>query len=367
MGTPSLYKMAFSAITGLSPDNARTILDLTGGEQEFFELPQRDLIALARCDNRIFSREYRDKLLEAARNEIDMLENRRIKFIYFNDEEYPQRLLDTEDAPLRLFVAGNPNLNAKRITAVVGTRHSTPYGLAFVNRLTADLATIHPDMLIVSGLAYGTDISAHRAALKNGMPTVGVLAHGLSTIYPPSHRDDVADMVASDGGVITEYGFNAPIHRGNFLARNRIVAGLCDCLILVESAQKGGAMITSELASNYGRRLMALPGRTTDHYSEGCNHLIKLGMAQLINSTDDILDAMNWNVPVEGRQKEMFVTFTPEEQPIVDLLRTNGVMTTSAVASALSLSPGKLTSLIMTLEFKGVVANLPGAKVMLIQ
>ena len=365
MDNLSLHRLAFSAITGLSPDNAATLLDLAGGEERFFEMPQRDLAMLAGNDNRIFSRQYRDKLLETARQEVDKIANRRIKFVYFTDEDYPRRLLDTDNAPLRLFVAGEPDLDANRAIAVVGTRHSTPYGMSVTNRIIADLATVHPDMLIISGLAYGTDISAHRAAIKNGLPTVGVLAHGLSTIYPAAHRDDVADMIAGGGGVITEYGFDSPIHRGNFLARNRIVAGLCDCLLLVESAEKGGAIVTSNLAVDYGRRLMAVPGRSTDLYSEGCNRLISLGMAQLITSADQLLDAMEWNIAREGTQKELFISFTPDEQKIVDLLKTKGVKSSTAIASTLSLSPGKLTSLLMTLEFKGAIANLPGAKVML--
>lgn len=365
MDNLSLHKLAFSAITGLSPDNARTLLDLAGGEERFFEMTQHELASLARGDSRIFSREYRDKLLESARHEADITAERRIRFIYFTDEDYPQRLLDTDNAPLRLFVAGDPDLDAERIIAVVGTRHSTPYGLSMVNRIIADMASARSDILVVSGLAYGTDISGHRAAMKNGLPTVGVLAHGLSTIYPAAHRDDVADMLAGGGGVITEYGFDAPVHRGNFLARNRIVAGLCDCLLLVESGEKGGAIVTSRLAGDYGRRLMAIPGRATDPYSQGCNRLISLGMAQLITSAEEILDAMEWNVPHEGTQKELFISLTPEEQKIVDMLKENGVMTATSIASALSLSPGKLTSLLMTLEFKGTIANLPGAKVML--
>lgn len=365
MGEADVYELAFSSIPGLRVDDAQQLIDRVGGEREFFVSNRESLIEATGTDNKIFARDYRDGLLEQAYRELAFMDGKRIRFIYHSDPDYPDRLREIDDAPLRLFVAGDVNLNASKIIAIVGTRHSTAYGLSAISNIVSDLASSAGDVIVVSGAAYGSDIAAHRSAMKFGLKTVGVFAHGLSTVYPASHRDDVAEMIRRGGGVVTEYGFDAAVHKGNFLARNRIVAGMSDCLLLAESRVKGGAIVTSHLATDYGRRLFAIPGRTSDIYSEGCNALISSGEAQLVMSADDIVEAMGWGEKGEGRQREMFVQLSADEQKVVDLLRTEGELGVSAVSSRLSMKPGELMGLLVSLEFKGIVANLPGAKVML--
>lgn len=365
MDEPDIYELAFSSISGLSVDDSRQLIDRVGGEREFFVLNRDSLVEATGIDNKIFAREFRDSLLERAYRELAFMEGKRIRFLYHTDPDYPDRLKEIDNAPLRLFVAGNVNLNGSKIIAIVGTRHSTAYGLSAISNIVSDLASSIGDVIVVSGVAYGSDIAAHRAAMKSGLPTVGVFAHGLSTIYPAVHREDVAEMIRRGGGVVTEYGFDAAVHKMNFLARNRIVAGMSDCLLLAESRIKGGAIVTSHLATDYGRRLFAIPGRVSDIYSEGCNALISSGEAQLVMSADDIIESMGWGEKREGRQREMFIQLSADEQKVVDLLRAEGGLSVAAISSRLSMKPGELMGLLVSLEFKGMVANLPGAKVML--
>lgn len=365
MSDNEIYELAFSSIAGLSPGDAEHLLNLVGGEREFFMMSHESLTEAVGRELRFFERKCRDAMLETAYSELAFMEDKPVRFLYFRDGDYPKRLLETDDAPLRLFVAGNVDLNASKIIAIVGTRHSTAYGLSAIASVVSELASIAKDLIVVSGVAYGSDIAAHRSAMKSGLPTVGVFAHGLSTVYPSAHREDVREMIGRGGGVVTEYGFRSPVHKGNFLARNRIVAGMSDCLLLAESRIKGGAMLTSHLATEYGRHLFALPGRTSDIYSEGCNSLISIGEAQLVMSGSDIAEAMGWGARTEGRQREMFVQLSADEQNVIELLRKEGAMGVSAISSALSKKPGELMGLLVSLEFKGLVANLPGAKVML--
>lgn len=362
---PDIYKIAFSGISGLTIENASKMLDVIGSEREFFLSSYKSLCEAFNSTSKILTDQYRESLLRRAEVNIASIAEKHIGFLYFNDDDYPQLLLNCDDAPLRLFYVGNISFADSPSLAVVGTRHSTPYGLSTVNHIISDLADQCKDLVIVSGAAYGTDISAHRAALKNGLRTVAVMAHGLSTVYPAAHRDDLRQIVLSGGAVITEYDFNAPVHKGNFLARNRIVAGLCNALLLVESKIKGGAMLTSSLAVEYGRQLYALPGRVNDIYSEGCNKMIASGAAMLINSAADILEDNGWGKPKEGLQREIFPDLNNDELAIVTHLKNNGPMAIAHLVSELSIAPGRLTGILTALEFKGVITTMPGAKVML--
>lgn len=365
MATDSeIYQLAFSLTQGLTVENARNLIEMTGGEQAYFEMSDRDLALLTNSHKTFFDNTKRRNLLEKARREWDWISSRKVKFLYFNSQDYPQRLLECDDAPLKLFQVGETDLNTKRVISIVGTRHSTPYGLSMVDKLVEDLEKSEDTPLVISGLAYGTDISAHRAALKNNLPTIGVLAHGLKTIYPSSHRDDVVKMIERGGGLITEYLSDDAVHKGNFLARNRIVAGMADCLLLIESKEKGGAMITSNLAAEYNRSVFAVPGRINDMYSEGCNKLITSGAATLVNSAEDIFFFMNWSKRQEGIQHEIFVELSPDEQKIMDYLRNEGSTANSTLAQHFSIPPARLTGLLMELEFKGMVAFMPGSRVM---
>lgn len=266
-----------------------------------------------------------------------------------------------------IYTLGNCDLNASRFVSIVGTRHSTAYGAAFVEDLVNGLADKCADpVVIVSGLAYGIDVAAHRAALAAGLPTIGVLAHGLNTIYPASHRDIAARMVRNNGMLLTDYRSCDNIHKGNFLARNRIVAGLSDCLVVVESDTHGGSLVTARLASAYSRDVFALPGRTTDRYSRGCNSIISSCIASLVTSADDVISSMRWPVKAsEGKQPSLFDTtaqLSDDEQAIIDTITRRGDATMSELIASVNVSTPRLMSMLIDMEFRSLITALPGGR-----
>lgn len=292
----------------------------------------------------------------------------KIKVLAIHDEvNYPARLRQCTDAPLILFQLGNVDLNARRIISVVGTRRCTERGRDLCNRLAADLARLQPGTLVVSGLAYGIDIAAHRAALANGLPTLGVLAHGLDEIYPRLHRQTAIEML-DQGGLLTEFMSRTKIEKLNFVQRNRIVAGLSDATIVVESAQRGGSLITAELANDYSREVFAFPGRTTDVASAGCLHLVRRNQAHLITSAKDLLDDLGWEAAAQPDGQGM-MTFaseggpavSPEEQSILSALRSSGGdLSVSDLIVKTALPAARLTSFLLPLEMNGMVKKLAG-------
>lgn len=362
------HRIAFSRLKGITPQAAHAILDRIGSEERFFALPERELLNIfptlpaAMADDA-----YRADLLRQAEAEERLMTEKRIDEVWLRDTDYPTRLAQCDDAPLLLNTIGTTDLNAKRIVSIVGTRHATPYGTGFVERLVADLAdTLGHDTLIVSGLAYGIDIAAHRAALKAGLPTVGVLAHGLHMLYPAQHRTVAADMVHNGGMLLTEYAFNERPHRSHFLARNRIVAGMADCTVIAESAYKGGALSTAALAMAYNRDVMALPGRISDPYSQGCNKLIASNRAILITSADDLIRAMGWTpAPKPAAATEPHPTLpllSDDEQRIITYLHTVGEADVNRIGADLDIPMNRLMGLLISLEFIGHIATYPGAK-----
>lgn len=357
-------RIAFSRLKGINALLAEDILARTGSEKEFFRCPEKRLSALMGYGNKVFDDGYRVGLLEASRREADFIATSGIRPLYFADEDYPSRLRHCEDAPLMLYSLGDIDYNDGLIISIVGTRHATPYGIDFTNKLIAELATkVAKGVTVVSGLAFGVDITAHRQAIKEGLKTVAVLAHGLNTIYPSVHRADAAKMVHEGGGLLTEYGSDSPVHKGNFIARNRIVAGMCDCLVVAESAEKGGALITAKLAFDYQRDVFALPGRTSDRYSRGCNKLIARNVAVLVQDADQLIEAMGWPVKEEGvAQPTLFPQLSEQEQAVVDFLTTLGEATINRLSVGVDISVGRLTALLINMEFKGLVIKYPGGK-----
>lgn len=303
---------------------------------------------------------------ERALKEVEYAEKNHIRCITINDPEYPSRLRTCDDAPLVLYYLGNTNLNALRVVSVVGTRKITEYGRDLCTAFCRDLAQLCPDVLVVSGLAYGADITAHRGALENGLPTVGVLAHGLDRIYPPAHRQTASRMV-SQGGLLTEFmSFTEP-ERMNFVQRNRIVAGMADATVVVESAAKGGSLITAQMAIDYSRTCCAFPGRVGDMYSQGCNNLIRKDSAVLITSAQDFVETMGWSAATTGSttdavQRQLFVELNGEEERIVDILRQHpdGLQINHLVVEA-DVPINRLSSMLLMLEMKSAVRVLPGA------
>lgn len=363
--TPLALRIAFSSVRGLSPELAASILSRIGGEEQFFELSESQLSAAMGFKSRIFDSALRAKLIEEAKREEEFVLGHSIAPIYFTESRYPQRLLECEDAPLMLYGLGDCDLNEARFVSIVGTRHATAYGNGFVEQLVTELAEKLDDKLvIISGLAYGIDIAAHKAALHNHIPTVAVLAHGLNTIYPASHRSTAVEIVRSGGMLLTDYRSGDTIHKGNFLARNRIVAGLCDCLVVAESAARGGALVTARLASGYNREVMALPGRCNDKYSAGCNSLISSNIASLLTCADDLISLMGWSVhdTQEGAQGELFVKLTPEEEAVMEILTKKGDAGIHDFTSRIDIPLPRLMALLIDMEFRSLIIHLPGGR-----
>lgn len=359
-----IYRIAFSRVKGMTVEAARHFLELLGSEKAFFTLGMRELERLTGLGAHNFTEEMRQKLLREARGEAEFVRNHAISVVYFQDARYPRRLLECGDAPLLLYAKGEADMNARHVVGIVGTRNATRYGLEFINRLVDDLASRLEDLLIVSGLALGCDVAAHRRAMSAGIPTAGVVAHGLDMIYPAENRNDAARMACGAGIVLTDYPSNTRPFRGNFLARNRIVAGMTDCLVVAESAaDHGGALHTARLAREYNREVFALPGRTSDHYSGGCNRLIRKQVALLCTGADDIIEAMGWSCRAqEGEQQQLFRELSAEEEAVIDYLRQNGEGQINLLTAATGIPVGRLMGMLMELEMEGLVMALPGAR-----
>lgn len=361
---PLVYRIAFASLKGVNRTLAGEILSRVGSEEDFFCATDSVLSSIMGVRSKIFESSYRENLLEKAKKEADFVAAHSITPYYFADPDYPARLDDCEDAPLMLYATGRCDLNKSVTIGIVGTRHATPYGIDFTEKVVKALAEeVEEPPVIVSGLAFGIDIAAHKAALKYGLPTVGVLAHGLNTIYPAQHRQTAVNIIRSNGMLLTEYTSADAVHKGNFVARNRIVAGLCDCILVAESAMKGGALITAGLATDYNRDVFALPGRISDKYSAGCNKLIATNSAALISDPSDLIDAMGWQRKLQqSEQQNLFQALTPEEQAVVEYLTEKGEARVNQLSIALNISVGKLMALLIDMEFKGLLLSYPGAK-----
>lgn len=364
MANQLVSRIAFSALKGITPKLGREFLGRCGSEDTFFSLPESTLTAMMGFKSRLFDDAYRQSVMEMARREVAFVDSNSISTFYFTDDEYPRRLLECDDAPVMLYGLGHCDLNDSRLISVVGTRHATVYGQEMTSRIVSGMAERMTEKpVVVSGLAFGIDIAAHRAAMEAGAPTVAVLAHGLNTIYPAAHRQAAADIARKGGLLLTDYRSTDAIHRGNFLARNRIVAGLSDCLLVTESAAKGGALVTARLAADYGRDVFAVPGRVGDRYSEGCNALIARQVAQLVTSADDILESMLWPTrKAEGAQASLFHEFLPEEEAVIAVLREIDGAQFSQILSKVHLPVARLMGLLVDMEFKGYVMALPGGR-----
>ena len=301
-----------------------------------------------------------------AEQELQYCNNHSIRVLPYNSADYPSRLRECTDAPVVLYFRGTANINASRIISIVGTRKCTAYGQDCVHNLVNDLQKLDPNILIVSGLAYGIDVCAHRNAIANNMQTVGVLAHGLDELYPSSHRD-IASQMVNMGGLLTEYPTRTYADKVNFIARNRIVAGISDATILVESAKKGGGLITAEMAKSYSRDVFAFPGRTTDYYSEGCNRIIRDNCAAMITSADDLFAGMNWMTAEQknkkrqtGIERQLFPELSAEEQSIVNVLTKDNNMQLNVLMSATGIPVNRLTAILFEMEMKGLIRAMAG-------
>ena len=304
--------------------------------------------------------------LRYAENELRTAEGMGVRPLVMGDDDYPSRLLECADAPLVLYYQGSASLNQKRVVSIVGTRRCTPYGQDLVRRFMSELRSLCPQVLVVSGLAYGIDICAHREALAQGYDTVGVVAHGLDDLYPPSHRP-TADQMLKQGGLLTEFPTGTRPDRLNFVRRNRIVAGLSDATLLVESAIRGGGLITTRIANDYGRDVFAFPGAVGAPYSEGCNDLIRRQGAGLITSAKHFVEAMGWQndaqlseAQAQGIERQLFPELTADEQRVVAVLQRKNDLQINILSVQSGIAVGALTALLFSLEMKGVVRTMAG-------
>lgn len=360
-----IYKLALSMTKGVNAEIVRHFEDAGLSYADFFTFEAvklSDKLGMSR--KKVITKSDRDEALLNAHKEFEFINRHNIRSLFLLDDDYPFRLKECDDAPVMLYVLGDCDLNSEHFISMVGTRKSTPYGNNFCDTTISELKEYLPHFTVVSGLAYGIDIAAHTASLKNGIPTIAVLAHGLNMIYPATHRDVAQRIIKSGGALITEYNSMQKPHRSNFLERNRIVAGMCDATIVVESDIKGGAMSTAQLAFDYGREVMALPGRATDALSRGCNSLIRRNKASLITNAGDIIDLMNWNIQefnIDSRQRVLFPELTEQEQIIYDTLRYNSTeMTVDEISRVTHIPITTLLPIMTEMEFNGVIIKHPG-------
>lgn len=358
-----LCSLALTRIPGLGLIGSLRLVNKMGSAAAVFahrtELPH----LMPGISNKVVQALDAPQAFQHAEQELAFCEKNHIRCLTLKDEDYPSRLRECDDAPLALFYRGNADLNARRVICMVGTRHATAYGQELCNHFLSDLSALCPDMLVISGLAYGIDIHAHRAALQNRFQTIGVLAHGLDRIYPAEHRKTAIEMM-QQGGLLTEFPSGTNPDRQNFVKRNRIVAGISDATIVVESAAKGGALITAELAGSYHRDCFAFPGRCNDEYSIGCHNLIKKNQATLLTSAEDLVEAMGWDSQpkaIKTVQRELFPELSEEEERIVKRLgRVSEGMQINTLVVETNIPVNRMTALLFELEMKGVIRALAG-------
>lgn len=354
--------IALTLCEGVGHINAKRLIDEMGSASAVFENRLHLCELIPDVSQRLVDILDCPEAFKRAEKELDFVEKNNITCLTIKDENYPSRLRECEDAPVVLFFKGIANLNGLHMVSMVGTRMATQYGKQFCADFVRDLAALCPDVMIVSGLAYGIDIHSHRAALDNHLPTIGVLAHGLDRIYPSQHRQTATEML-SNGGLLTEFLTGTEPDAYNFISRNRIVAGMTDATIVVESAIKGGSLVTASLANTYNRDCFAVPGRINDEKSKGCNHLIRDNKASLITNAEDFVNAMGWqasSAKPEAIQRNLFVDLTDEETLVVNLLQQRGDLHVNTLTVEANMPIHQLTSLLFGLEMKGVVKALVG-------
>ncbi len=358
-----LYRTALTKIPKVGAVTSKNLIAHFGSAEGIFKARHSDLIHIGGIGEAIAHSILSSEVLKWAENELQFIEDNNIQVLFHTDANYPRRLRTLHDCPMQLYYSGNTDLNAARVVAIIGTRHPSPYGVRMCQELVDGLEKYKP--LIISGLAYGIDITAHRRCLEKQIPTVGIMGNGLQRIYPHDHRNSAAEM-RENGGLLTEYPSDQSPDAMHFPMRNRIIAGMCDALIVVETASKGGSMITANLAIDYDRELFAVPGRADDKKSKGCNDLIRRQKAHLMESVEDLAKHLSWgemDAKKAAPQARLFVELDDTEQLIVDCIKKHEH---GAVIDALSydtlLSQSRLASVLLTLEFKGVITAMPGKR-----
>lgn len=355
-----LYLLALHNVKNLGAASAKKLIKILGSAEAVFKEKKQNLLKIDGIGSHKIKDINQTLQLNAAEKELDFVHKNDIQILPFYHPDYPEKLLHCQDGPLLLFQRGNFDLKRRKIISIVGTRNLTIHGKEFCEKLIADLAPLSP--VIVSGFAMGADITAHMAAVKNGLQTVACLGHGLNQCYPKSHKKYIKQLEGS-GGFLTEFWSDDDFVKTNFLQRNRIIAGLSEVTIVIESAEKGGSLVTADIANSYNREVFAVPGRTTDTMSVGCNNLIKSQQAHLLTSAADLIYLLNWEIeekPEKQIQKQLFVELTDEEKVLHDYLSQRGKEVIDLIALECNLPTHKAATLLLNLELKGVVRPLPG-------
>ncbi|GJH40342.1 DNA processing protein DprA [Capnocytophaga sp. HP1101] len=353
-----LYLIALKKIPLIGDITAKKLITHFGSAQNVFAQRKSALEKVTGIGSKITQNILSAQCLHEAEAELQFTQKQNISIITYIDAEYPSPLKQCVDSPILFYQKGNIHLQNKRLLSIVGTRNITSYGTAFCEQLIEELAPL--DVVIVSGYAYGVDITAHKAAMKHRLQTVACLAHGLNTIYPAAHSK-YCEAMEENGGFITDFSSQSPFDRKNFLSRNRIIAGLSEATVVIESGLKGGSLVTADIAFSYNREVFAVPGRTTDVYSAGCNELIRNSKARMLTSAKDLVYVLNWDTPApKAVQQELFVSLTPEEEQVMNYLKNNGKQGLDDLALGCQMPIYQLSNLLFQMELKGVVTPLPG-------
>jgi DNA processing protein len=355
-----MHQIAISLIPGIGPVLAKILISYCGGVEEVFRAKRSKLERIPGIGPVVTNAILNQAVFVRAEQEVLYVRKHGIKTLFYYDSDYPERLKRCNDSPVMLFYKGVADLNAARVVSIVGTRNASFYGLSITEKLVEEL--VRMNVLIVSGMAYGIDICAHKAALNHGVPTVGVFGHGLDRVYPSVHKT-IAEKMHENGGLLSEYISETIPEKVNFPMRNRIVAGLSDATIIVEASKKGGALITAELANSYNRDVFAFPGRITDTYSQGCNGLIKKNKAVLIEGAKDLEYIMGWEPEMTKPalfQQKLFLEYSIEESQILNLFKSESILSIDTIVIRSALGVGKIAGILLTLEFHGVLKALPG-------
>jgi DNA processing protein len=357
-----LYQLALTDVPNIGCVHAKILAQEFGSAEKIFKAKQQLLEKIEGIG------EVRAKAIKSfsdfskAEEEIKFIEKYNIKPLFLSDKNYPQRLLNCYDSPTLLYYKGDADLNVSKIVAIIGTRNHTDYGKQQTEKLVKELSS--QNVLIVSGMAFGIDAIAHKASVKNNLPTIGVLAHGLDQMYPPEHSNLAKEMIKHGGGLLTEFRSKTKPDKHNFPTRNRIVAGMSDAVIVMESGEKGGSLITAELANGYNKDVFAMPGKVTDNKSAGCNFLIRNNKAMLLTDAEELIEVMGWEENSKKSkvksQKELFIELSKDEKIIVDMLKEKETTHIDEINIRSGLSSSAIAVAILNLELQGVVATLPG-------
>jgi len=354
------YEIALSLIKGIGNIRAKNLIAYCGSAEAIFKEKKQNLLKIPEIGEYCTEFILNQEVIGRAEEELDFINKNNITPFFYLDDNYPKRLKHCDDSPIILYFKGKCDFNIQKVISIVGTRSATDYGKEFCNKFVKEIS--EHQLLIISGLAYGIDIAAHKEAINNNIPTVGVLGHGLDRVYPSVHTS-FAQKMTENGGLLTEFISNTKPDRENFPMRNRIIAGLSDAVIVVEAGETGGALITAEIANAYNRDVFAVPGRINDEYSKGCNKLIKINKAALIQSAKDLEYIMGWEINKDkptSTQKQLFVELTTDEEKMVSIIKIKGETSIDMLAIQSQMNMSKVSAIMLNLEFKGIVRCLPG-------